>query len=192
MSAGAGPREPCSPTDAELAERVRRGDAGAFDVLVTRHMRRALSVAYRLLGHPQDAEDLVQEAFLAALTKIDTFRTDRDFRPWFYRILVNRGLDMRRARALRRTDEIPDGSPALSPSPLKTAEGSEIREHLSAAVSGLPERQRLIFQLYELEGFSGPEIAGMLDLPEGTARWHLHQARRALRAALVQHSRRQS
>src|SRR5690606_8528962 len=95
------------PTDAQLAFRVQRGDADAFDVLVTRHMRRAFGVAMRLLGQAEDAEDLVQDAFVAALQKIDTFDPARDFAPWFYRILVNRCLNARKARARRTTVELP-------------------------------------------------------------------------------------
>lgn len=191
MRGGPGPGE-AERGDSELVESVRRGDHAAFDVLVTRHARRAFSVAYRVMGHADDAEDLVQDAFVAALVKIDTFEAGRSFDAWFYRILVNRGLDLRKARTRRRTEEIPESSPALCPSPLETLETRELQEDLSRALARLPETQRLIFQFYELEGFSGPEIAGMLDLPEGTTRWHLHQARKTLREALAQHARRVS
>jgi RNA polymerase sigma-70 factor, ECF subfamily len=179
-------------SDSDLVAATRRGELSAFDVLVTRHARRAFSVAYRVMGHPQDAEDLVQDAFIAALVKIDTFQAGRSFDAWFYRILVNRGLDLRKARKRRETEEIPESSPAPCPSPLDTLESSELRHDLRLALARLPETQRLLFQLYDLEGFSGPEIAEMLDLPEGTARWHLHRARKALRDALAQHSRRVS
>ncbi|HEX2090766.1 MAG TPA: sigma-70 family RNA polymerase sigma factor [Longimicrobiaceae bacterium] len=171
--------------DAQLVERVRRGEAGAFDQLVARHMRRAFGVAYRLLGQREDAEDLVQEAFLAVLERIDTFQAGRSFAPWFYRILVNRGLNARKARALRVTEPIPETAAARSTAPDREAERSELREELRSALEALPERQRTIVELFELEGFSGPEIAGILDIPEGTVRWHLHEARRTMRLALA-------
>ncbi|HEX7239186.1 MAG TPA: sigma-70 family RNA polymerase sigma factor [Longimicrobiaceae bacterium] len=171
--------------DAQLAERVRRGDAGAFDQLVTRHMRRAFGVAYRLLGQREDAEDLVQEAFLAVLERIDTFQPGRSFAPWFYRILVNRGLNARRSRSLRTTDEIPESAASASLAPDRAAEQGELREELRAALDALPERQRTVVELFELEGFSSPEIAGILEISEGTVRWHLHEARKALRRALA-------
>src|SRR5690606_8916242 len=85
--------ETAEASDAELACRVQAGEAAAFDLLVGRHMQRAFGVAYRLLGQREDAEDLVQEAFIAALQKIDTFDGRREFAPWFYRILVNRCLN---------------------------------------------------------------------------------------------------
>lgn len=171
--------------DAQLAERVRRGDAGAFDQLVTRHMRRAFGVAYRLLGQREDAEDLVQEAFLAVLERIDTFQAGRSFAPWFYRILVNRGLNARRSRSLRTTDEIPESAASASVAPDRAAEQGELREELRTALDALPERQRTVVELFELEGFSSPEIAGILEISEGTVRWHLHEARKVLRRALA-------
>ena len=176
-------------SDSELVDAVRAGELTAFDALVTRHARRAFSVAYRVMGKPEDAEDLVQDAFIAALVKIDTFDATRSFEAWFYRILVNRGLDLRKARTRRQADEIPECSASSGPSPLELLEKSELQEDLARALAGLPPSQRLVFQLYDLEGFSGPEIAEMLELPDGTARWHLHQARRALRDALSHHSR---
>ena len=175
--------------EAALVERVRRGDAGAFDALVTRYMRRAFAVAYRLLGNREDAEDLVQETFLTVLQKIDAFAPGRAFSPWFFRILVNRGLNARKSRALRTTDEIPDASPAGGPSPERHAEQAELRGRLHAALAGLPERQRVIVELFELEGFGGPEIAEILEISDGTVRWHLFEARRALRQALAAYDR---
>lgn len=183
---------PASPEvdDSALVERVRAGDVAAFDGLVERHMKRAFAVAYRLLGHRQDAEDLVQDAFLAALEKIDTFHAGRSFAPWFYRILVNRGLNSRKARSLRKTEALPPDALSSSPSPLRETERAELREWLREAMGHLPERQRTVVQLFELEGFSSPEIAEILDLSDGTVRWHLHQARHTLREALAPFARR--
>jgi RNA polymerase sigma-70 factor (ECF subfamily) len=170
--------------DTELVERVRGGDVDAFDILVTRHMRRAYSVAYRLLGQREDAEDLVQEAFMVALDKIDTFQAGRSFSPWFYRILVNRGLNSRKSRSLRRMDALPAEISDARRSPLRDAEQSELREQLKKVLEILPPRQKAIVELFELEGFTSLEIAEMLGLSDGTVRWHLHQARGKLREAL--------
>jgi RNA polymerase sigma-70 factor (ECF subfamily) len=176
--------------DEELVERVRRGDADAYDLLVTRHMKRAFAIAYRLLGHREDAEDLVQESFLVALEKIDTFKTGLRFSPWFFRILVNRGLNARKSRSVRRTDELAPELTAGGASPLRQAEQAELREHLAGVMERLPERQRTVVQLFELEGFSSPEIAEILEVSDGTVRWHLHQARQVLREALAPFIRR--
>lgn len=170
--------------DTELVERVRRGDVEAFDLIVTRHMKRAYSVAYRLLGQREDAEDLVQDAFMAALEKIDTFQSGRSFAPWFYRILVNRGLNSRKSRSLRRMEVLPAEISDTRRSPLKDTEQAELRARLTEVLAMLPPRQKSIVELFELEGFSSLEIAEVLGLSDGTVRWHLHQARAKLREAL--------
>jgi RNA polymerase sigma-70 factor (ECF subfamily) len=178
---------PGSEADEEwrLVERVRDGDLGAFDALVRRYMRRGFSIAFRILGQREDAEDLVQEAFMAALEAIDGFRPGRPFGPWFHRIVVNRAYNARKTRAIRDTEEIPDAAAATSPSPEEEAERADLRRRLSEAMASLTERQRTIVQLFELEGFSGDEIAGILEVAPGTVRWDLHRARKALRACLA-------
>lgn len=175
---------PADP-EREIVERVRRGDAGAFGALVERHAPRALSVACRIMRDPHDAEDLVQDAFIAALARIDRFDAHRPFAPWFFRILVRRGIDLCRARAVRRTEPLLESAAGAGVSPLDEAARSELHRDLER----LTERQRLVFHLVEVEGFSGAEAAEILEIPDGTVRWHLHQARRALRAALVHHER---
>jgi RNA polymerase sigma-70 factor, ECF subfamily len=192
-------RQPAKPEvrldelgDSELVELVRAGDSRAYDELVNRHMRRAFSVAYRLLGHREDAEDLVQDAFLAALEKIDTFQAGRGFGPWFYRILVNRGLNSRKSRSIRKTEELPVELTSVGPLPDRAAEQSELRGRLDAAMAQLPEKQRAAVQLFELEGFSGAEIAEILEIPAGTVRYHLHQARQSLRDALKIYHRKEA
>ena len=173
-----------SPDDAELVERVLAGNAGAFDELVRRYLRRAFAVSIRILGNREDAEDMTQESFLAALEKLHTFDTSRPFGPWLFRIVANRSLNARKARAVRRAEPIPDDLAAGGASPLAEVERRERGESLRAALESLPERQRQIVRLFELEGFSSIEIGDMLGMPDGTVRWHLHQARAALRAAL--------
>jgi RNA polymerase sigma-70 factor (ECF subfamily) len=175
--------------EAALVERVRRGDAAAFDRLVNAYMRRAFSVAYRLMSQREDAEDLVQDAFMAVLQRIDTFEAGRPFGPWFFRILVNRGLNARKARSLRTVDEIPESAATHLASPEREAERSELRGALTEAMAALPERQRTILQLFDVEGFGGPEIAQILEISEGTVRWHLHEARKTLRGVLSRYER---
>jgi RNA polymerase sigma-70 factor (ECF subfamily) len=172
-----------------LVERVRAGDAAAFDTLVGRYLPRAFAVAFRVMGQKEDAEDLVQEAFMAVLQRIDRFEAGRPFAPWFFRLLVNRGLNARKARALRVVDEIPEtaANPAVGPD--RDAERAELNDRLRLAMLTLPERQRLIVEMFELEGFAGPEIAEILEISDGTVRWHLHEARKTLRKALAPYAR---
>jgi RNA polymerase sigma-70 factor (ECF subfamily) len=174
----------------ELIEAARQGDNSAFDELVCRHMRRAFVLAHRLLGQKEDAEDLVQDAFVAAIKNIDRFDTRRHFGPWMMRIVFNRAMNLRKSRARRRTEQIPETVAMNGASPLEAAERSELRDLLRRALQKLPERRRWIVEMFEVDGFSGPEIAAILEMPEGTVRWELHQARATLRSVLESTTRR--
>lgn len=178
--------EPPDPQEAAAIRRVQAGDGDAFDLIVRRYMRPAYSVAFRVLGHREDAEDVTQEAFLAALANIRTFDTSRRFGPWLYRIVVTRGLNFRKSRSRRAAEPLADAGMASGDAgPAAAAEQAGLRDTVSAALARLPERQRMVVQLFELDGFSGAEIAAMLGLSPGTVRWYLHEARQALRRMLA-------
>jgi RNA polymerase sigma-70 factor (ECF subfamily) len=169
--------------DGALVVRARAGDRAAFDALVHAYMRHAFQVAYRVVGHREDAEDLVQEAFLAAYQYLDSFDVSRPFGPWLNRIVLNRGANLRRARSRRETEPEVDAV-SSAPTALEESERSEMREQLVRAMALLTERQRMIVTLFDVDGMTSTEIGEMLDLSPGTVRWHLHEARRTLRGAL--------
>jgi RNA polymerase sigma-70 factor, ECF subfamily len=177
---------PPDPEEAGAILRVQQGEIESFELLVQRYMRRAFAVAFRLLGHREDAEDVVQEAMLAALANIASFDTSRRFGPWLFRIVVTRGLNFRKARARRQTEPLDREEYATrEPGPSVAMERAALREAVTEALSRLPERQRMVVQLFELDGFSGAEIATMLEIPPGTVRWYLHEAKRSLRDVLA-------
>jgi RNA polymerase sigma-70 factor, ECF subfamily len=168
----------------DLLARVQRGELEAFDFLVRRHLARARVVARRLMQDPDDADDLVQDAFLRALEKIGTFDLQRAFEPWFLRLLVNLGLDVRRKRWVRRTEAHDPETFAGKSSPERDVERTELQRALSEALEKLPPRQRMIVSLFEIDGLTTEEVASMLSVSQVTVRWHLHQARRTLRELL--------
>jgi RNA polymerase sigma-70 factor, ECF subfamily len=172
------------PGDRELLLRAQDGDEDAFDLLVRRYLPRARVIARRLMQDPDDADDLVQDAFLRALDRIATFDAARAFGPWFTRVLVNLGLDQRRKQKVRRTEPRDPESFAGGPSPDREVERAELKDSLGKALAALPDRQRLIVTLFEIDGHSTEEVATMLEVSQVTIRWHLHQARRTLREAL--------
>ena len=174
-----------SDYERELLTRVRSGERDAFGELVERYLQRAMSLAMRLLRHREDAEDLVQDAFLSALQHIDSFDLSRPFWPWLSRIIVNRGLDLAASRSTRAAYALDEDVSDGRPSPAEAAERSEIRDEFRRTLSTLPERRRLVVQLFEVDGFSVAEIAKLLDSSPATIRWHLHVARRQLRNALA-------
>lgn len=171
--------------EALLLARVQQGDHDAFDPVVRSYIRPAYRIAYRLLKGHEDAEDLVQEAFSVALANISQFDLNRPFAPWLYRIVVTRGLNRFRGRARHVLEELPHDLATGAPDPHTFAERDEVGRAVQTAMATLPERQRLIVQLFEIDGFSSEEIGEMLDLPAGTVRWHMHQARRTLRNLLT-------
>jgi RNA polymerase sigma-70 factor (ECF subfamily) len=187
------PREFAGPvlvSDAALEEQrviesVRAGNQEAFGVLVQRYLPRALALAMRILRHHEDAEDLVQDAFLSAVRHIDQFEPTRPFWPWMSRIIVNRGFDLAAARSLRFTEVLGDDAADQASSPALDTERSEFYEQVRTAMAALPPRRRLVIQLFELEGYSVAEISELLESAPATVRWHIHMARQQLRIALA-------
>lgn len=167
---------------------MKAGDVDAFAVVVHRHMRSAFGIAFHVLQHREDAEDVVQQSFIAALKRIETYDVTRPFGPWFGRVVLNQARSARRAREriARRWAEpsdLYDPSPAASPE--RCAEDSEVRARVRAAVGILPDRQRLAVQLIDIEGYTPAEVGVMLDVAPVTMRWHLMAARRKLRRLLA-------
>lgn len=171
-------------SDASLVGRAREGDAEAFGSLVRRHLQAAYAVALARLGEPADAEDVCQDAFVQALQRIDDCRQPDRFAAWLLTIVRNRAMDYARFRAVRGSvplDSVQLGSPS---NPERDLEDSEIRASLLEAMQGLTELQREVVLLFDFEGWSHREIAERLDISEGSARVHLHNGRKALRARL--------
>jgi RNA polymerase sigma-70 factor, ECF subfamily len=170
--------------DALLVERVRQGDERAFGELVGRYMRPAFSVAFRILAQREDAEDVVQDCFIRVLERLESFERGRPFRPWFFRIVVNQALNARRGRGRRSADALPEQLAATGASPETDTERALLRRRLLSALETLPEKQATIVMLADVEGFTSAEIAEIFEISAGTVRWHLHQARAALRTEL--------
>ena len=170
--------------EAALVARVVAGDRAAFGILVERYAGVARRVARAVLGNPEDADDAAQDAMLSALLKLDQYDPRRPFGPWLLRIVANAATDRRRRRTVRRAEPLDVGLTAGGPRPDTTVERRALGERLRQALAELPERRRLAVVLFDVEGYSHAEIAGMLGLPEGTVRSEVFHARRRLRALL--------
>lgn len=162
---------------------AQRGELDAFSELVRRHQRRAYAVARAIVTTHEDAEDAVQDAFLHAFRALHRFLPDQAFGAWLHRIVANASLDITRRRKVRDADDLPEtvASPFRDP-----AESDELRLRLHDALAQLPERQRAVIVLHDVEGFKHAEIGTLLGIPEGTARSDLHYARSTLRRLLDQ------
>ncbi|MBI5084770.1 MAG: RNA polymerase sigma factor [Acidobacteria bacterium] len=163
--------------DAMLAELCRRGEVSAYEQLYQLHGARMKSVAWNMLKNREDAEDAVQETFVKVSRSAGGFRGNSSFVTWVFRILVNTCRDAR-SRAGRNSEELPEemaGGARANPV-LVVALGRALEE--------LEPRYREVFLLAESEGFTHPEIAAILNIPEGTSRNWLYEAKKALREAL--------
>ncbi len=170
--------------DAQLVALARSGDRSAFGELVRRHQRSVYAVALAVTRSPADAEDVVQESFVMALTKLDECRDPARFAQWLLAIARNRAKNLIRRESLRSGEPIPAHVSAPDPSPERYASIRELRGRLLEALGHLTEVQREIVLLHDLEGWKHAEIAERLDMPKGTVRSHLHHARKALRSRL--------
>jgi len=189
--------------DAALVRRARDGDGEAFGQLVRRHLPAAHGAALVVLGDPADAEDACQDAFVAALRRIEDCRPEEKFRPWLLTIVRNRAIDLRRRSIVRRADSLDEpaagggDAPATQVAtraggPLHDAERADARAHLQAALATLTPVRRDVVLLHDLEGWSHREIGEHLGLAEGTVRAHLFWARRDLRRRLSAEWRRET
>ncbi len=175
------------PDEPELVERVRQGDDRAFETLVNRYADQAFDVAFGFLQHVQDSEDLVQDAFVRALERIDSLSPGSPFGAWFYRLVVNAALNRRRYLARRRTEAITADRAARGGDPDRASERAELRRRLAEALRALPPELETVVILHDLEGFTHPEVAQVLGIPEGTCRSNLHRARGLLREKLKEY-----
>jgi RNA polymerase sigma-70 factor, ECF subfamily len=179
-----GPPVELSTDEPELVVRVQQGDRDAYAVLVTRHLPRGYRIAWRILRHREDSEDAVQEAFLRALERIDQCDPERSFGPWFFRIVATTAINRQRSAKRRETEELSEREVSEAVGPAESATLAVLRGEVDAVLATLPAVQRQLLELVTFEEFTPTEAAQVLDIPAGTARWHLHEARKTLRTQL--------
>jgi RNA polymerase sigma-70 factor, ECF subfamily len=158
-------------------------DLAAFEALYESHGARMKSLALNVLGNRSDAEDAVQEAFLRAYRSRESFRRDAALWTWVYRILLNACHDIGRGRVVRRDSQTVDADAAVS-LPCPVGDGP-MRLTLQRAVNRLAPIYRDVFLLCEVEGYTHREVAEILEIPEGTSKGRLFEARRQLKATIT-------
>lgn len=180
-----------APQASDLVLRASRGDVAAFDELVTTRLGASLRLARAIVDSPSDAEDVVQEAFVLAWRGLPRLREPERFDAWFGRILVNTARSHVRSRgsvtpiSMDRQwtdpDHRDDNTPGRHDPALASVDDSDA---LRRAIDRLSVDQRSILALHHLEERPVAEIAAVLGIPVGTAKWRLHAARQALERAL--------
>jgi RNA polymerase sigma-70 factor (ECF subfamily) len=170
-----------------------------FEMMLRAVVGQAYGVALRLTGNRQDAEDLVQDAALAALRGRSTFRAGSNFRAWFFKIVMNRFFTAHRKRrpvdSIEDIEEVhplylfqrtADAGLLRQDDPVQTTIGRLAEADVAAALASLPDEFRAVCTMYFMDDFSYEEIADMLDIPIGTVRSRLHRGRRLLQKRLWQ------
>ena len=184
--------------DAGFVARCRRGETEAFSVLVRRHQKKMLNIAYRMIGDYDEACDVVQEAFLSAYRAIGKFRGDAKFSTWLCGIVLNYSrshVTQKAARSRRETVSLDDhvksrdGSFLNEPcsqeeSIVERLEKRELEAKVQECIGFLDGEQREVLVLRDIQGFSYEEIGDLLKLPEGTVKSRLFRARNALKDGL--------
>ena len=155
----------------------------AFEALYRQHAPRLYALARRMAG-PAAADDLLQDIFVHAYRKLDTFKGDAAIGTWLYRLAVNRCVDHIRSRH-ERMARATSGLDDVAHEPEAPAAGEALRLDLARAVEQLPAGCREVFVLHDVEGFEHKEIAAMLGIAEGTSKSQVSKARAKLRVLLA-------
>lgn len=182
--------------DLALVQRCQKGDAHAFNELVTRYRQRVFGMAFHIVHNEQDAWDLAQDGFVKAWKNIDRFRGDSSFYTWLYRIVTNVAIDALRKKQIQggqefdETIQLSDIEPtnSLVPkdelAPSQKLERGELREKIDGAIQKLSPDHRAVILLKEMEGLQYHEIAETVGCSIGTVMSRLFYARRKLQTLL--------
>jgi RNA polymerase sigma-70 factor (ECF subfamily) len=179
--------------DASVVARARDGDRDAFRALVERHSRYLYSLAHRMTGNAQDAEDVVQEAWLKAHRQLSRFEARADFRTWLHRITVNCSIDLIRARRHREdahdpldleTGPLSEHGAELQPTPERMAASGQISDRVHQALGLLTALERAAFTLRHVEGMSIEEVGEQLGMKTSATKHSIFRAVKKMRNAL--------
>ncbi len=146
----------------------------SFTELYRQYRTRALAIARRIVGDADDAEDVVQDVFARLAQRPSGFDGRASSSTWLHRVMVNSSINWLRARRRRERLRL---EPEETPSPEVAAVGTEMQRHFEEALAQVSEQQRQVLWLRELRGYTYPEIAALLRIPEGTVKSALHRGR---------------
>lgn len=182
--------------DEEVVKRVLAGDTALYEIIMRRHNQLLYRVVRSILPNDDEAEDVMQEAYVRAYEHLRQFAGRAQFRTWLTRIAVHEAL-ARVRRSIRFSPPSPrenfEGDPmdivaASDRTPEQQAADSELRNLLERAIAQLPESYRCVLMLRDVQEMSIDEVAHVLDLSEGIVKVRLHRARRALRKMIYNHA----
>ncbi len=168
-----------------------RGDSRAFEYIVHKYQKRIYFTVLQIVMNHDDADDIIQETFIKAYTKLSSYNADYPFYPWLYRIAINTSLNHQKKKARLRALSLDDldnnnhrSDLAEAPRQMFDMAGGELIHHLKAALKKIPLEQRMVFMLRVNDGMSYQEISEQMDISIGTVMSRLSRARRKLKKLL--------
>jgi RNA polymerase sigma-70 factor (ECF subfamily) len=168
----------------EVVRRAQAGDVAAFENLYREHSGRVFALCLRLKGGDrEDATELLQDVFVRAWRRLETFRGDSAFSSWLHRLAVNTMLENARSERRRTARVLAMEDTSTLPGAARSS-GVDLKLEMEEAVASLPKGARIAFVLHDIEGYQHQEIAEQLSVSVGTVKAQLHRARRLLRARL--------
>jgi RNA polymerase sigma-70 factor (ECF subfamily) len=168
----------------ESIRRARTGDVDAFEILYRENAGRVYALCLRLrAGDSTEATELMQDVFVRAWRRLETFRGDCAFSSWLHRLAVNTMLENARSERRRVARVLPMEDTSRLEGAARTS-GVDLRMDMEDAIASLPKGARLAFVLHDVEGYQHQEIAEQLGVSAGTIKAQLHRARRLLRERL--------
>jgi RNA polymerase sigma-70 factor (ECF subfamily) len=178
--------------DADLIAKACQGDLNAYRACVERYSPKVYAMAYQMVGNTLDAQDIAQEVFIRLHRSLNRYQPTARFTTWLYRLTVNLAIDYQRRHARHRHRSADDSTEAQAvadprPRPDDTLETSEFQGAVRKLASRLTPKQRSVFVLRDLQGFTTEEIAAILKCRQSTVRVHLAQARAQIKDALLRH-----
>jgi RNA polymerase sigma-70 factor (ECF subfamily) len=185
-------------SDGELIRESRRGGKEAFQELVRRYQKRIMAVALGMVHNPEDAMEIVQDAFVKAYENIDRFKGESSVYTWLYRIVVNRAIDFRRRERRHplvrfedrhageeRRESYEDSLKEERPNdPFQAVQSREVGDRVTEAINELTPDHKAVILLREVEGLSYEEISRVMQCSKGTVMSRLHYARKKLQQKL--------
>jgi RNA polymerase sigma-70 factor (ECF subfamily) len=178
--------------NADLIQKASSGDLTAYQEFIRLYSSRVHAIAYQMVGNSIDAQDIAQEVFVKLYRSLSTYKTRFHFGTWLYRLTVNHSIDYLRKQNRQKSvslenfqDEsvLKDG--ALSPD--RNLELNEMKGAIQQITKGLTWKQRKVFVLRDMQGFSTDEVARILNCRPSTVRVHLSKARRLVKDSLLKH-----
>jgi RNA polymerase sigma-70 factor (ECF subfamily) len=184
--------------DYELVSLCKKGDVDSFEVLVKKHQKKMLNIAYRMIGNYEEACEIVQDAFISAYRNLKGFKGKSKFSTWLYTIVMNLSKNrLKRLKTQLHREKFSLDNPVLTndgqikvepassePSALDKLEKRDVQQKVQECINSLDDEFREVLILRDIQGFSYAEISDLLKAPEGTVKSRLFRAREAVKDCL--------